>query len=93
MIATAHNSRRQCERCLKVKPFVLSCAFQGDGRAIFRHLCAGCERVERVENQPPLFIGMVIAATEPQAEADQEQPQAAAPQAQLDLFTFEEVEA
>ena len=30
-------------------------AFQGDGTATFRHLCAGCERIERRMNQPGLF--------------------------------------
>ena len=52
--------KAECEGCGNWKPQVMGCAFQRDGKAIFRHLCASCERRERGLNQPGLFAGMVF---------------------------------
>lgn len=58
MRATNHNTTAICEGCGRRKPFVLGSAFQGDGSATFRNLCASCERRELPVNQPALFEGM-----------------------------------
>ena len=49
---------KSCERCGTRRGSIIACAFQRDGRAEFRFLCEGCERVEFPENQPALFEGM-----------------------------------
>jgi hypothetical protein len=85
MIATSRNSRGECERCRKVKPFVLASAFQGDGNATFRHLCAQCERVEKPQNQPGLF-GAVTHGSAEEAIEDLTEPKAVDDR-QMGLFT------
>ncbi len=51
------SDKARCEHCGRVRPFVLACAFQGDGTGAFRFLCASCERAESWRNQPRLFAG------------------------------------
>ena len=74
MRATTHNSAGQCERCRKAKPFVLASAFQGDGTATFRFLCASCERIERGRNQLSLYAQMTFETVE-EAEEFIEEPE------------------
>ena len=71
-------------------PFVLASAFQGDGTATFRYLCAGCERIERSRNQKALFAGHVYVTQEAAIEVFEETAPEV-PEAQLDLFTFSEM--
>ena len=90
MKATAHNTHGQCERCKSVKYFVMGVAFQGDGTATFRHLCASCERIERGVNQPRLFKAVTYATVEEAVEAVEE----IAPrrdERQMGLFTSDEM--
>ena len=42
-----HDVVKWCERCKREKPLDMAVAFQGDGTATFRFLCAKCERAER----------------------------------------------
>jgi hypothetical protein len=49
MIANSHNTRGECQRCGRVRSFVLACAFNADGS--FRFLCSSCDRVESWQNQ------------------------------------------
>jgi hypothetical protein len=60
--ATSHNSRGACERCGRLSGFVLAAGFNGDGS--FRHLCAGCERIERPQLQKRLFAGVRVVVPE-----------------------------
>jgi hypothetical protein len=55
MKATANNTLRQCERCNRVRPFVMATVFAGDGSGKFRFLCASCERIEMWYSQRRLF--------------------------------------
>lgn len=80
MIATSANTTRQCQRCGRSRSFVLASAFQGDGSATFRFLCASCERIEAPRNQPglfrtvPVFVPITVEEVEeaaPVASSDQ----------------------
>lgn len=69
MQANAHNTRGECQRCLRVCSFVMAAGFNSDGS--FRMLCGCCERVERPRNQRALFVGVVpvwIGEPEPEEE-------------------------
>ena len=85
MIATTHNTRGTCNRCGRQRPFVLAAAFQGDGSATFRFLCASCERIEAPRNQPtlfrtvPVFVPVVVVEEEEEAAP-------VVPSAQLTMF-------
>ena len=56
MIANSHNTRGECQRCGRVRLFVLASAFNADGS--FRFLCSSCDRVESWQNQRRLFEGV-----------------------------------
>jgi hypothetical protein len=78
---TTHTS---CEGCGTRRNHVLACAFQRDGRAEFRFLCASCQRIEFPQNQPALFEGMRIeAAAMPLFEVEAEPVRV---EAQMGLF-------
>lgn len=69
MIATADNTLRVCDRCGKLRTWVMYSAFQRDGSATFRKLCKPCELAEKQLNQPALFEGAPVhAETQPQPE-------------------------
>jgi late competence protein required for DNA uptake (superfamily II DNA/RNA helicase) len=89
MKATPNNTNGQCERCRQAKPFVLASAFQGDGTATFRYLCARCERMERSRNQTALFAGHVYV-TQAEVIEEFEEPAPRKSEKQLGLFTFSE---
>jgi hypothetical protein len=91
MRANSHNTTGQCERCRKAKPFVLASAFQGDGTATFRFLCASCERIERGRNQLSLYAGMTFATVEEAEEVFEEPEPVEIETPQLDLFTLAEM--
>jgi hypothetical protein len=85
MIATSDNTFRRCDCCGRVQSFVLGSAFQRDGTATFRLLCAPCERAEKPINQPALFLGAPVHAwTEPEPEVIEET--APVSLAQMSLF-------
>ena len=59
-----HDVVKWCERCKREKPLDMAVAFQGDGTATFRFLCAKCERAERHINQPSLYAESIHAIDE-----------------------------
>ena len=85
MLATPTNTRGTCQRCGKAKPWVMGSAFQGDGSATFRNLCARCERIEKPRNQPSLFLGVapVYAEIEPEEIEEPEPVEVDPPQMSL----------
>lgn len=86
MLATSHNTRGTCQRCGKAKPWVMGSAFQGDGSATFRNLCASCERIEKPRNQPALFEGLGRVHAETGPEFEQIEETAPVDLAQMSLF-------
>ena len=86
MKANSHNTRGACEGCGQTKHFVMAVAFQGDGTATFRFLCASCERREKPTNEPRLFEAATYATVE-EAEEAIESP-VVRDDRQLALFTF-----
>ena len=86
MKANSHNTRGACEGCGQTKNFVMAVAFQGDGTATFRFLCASCERREKPMNEPRLFEAATYATVE-EAEEAIESP-VVRDDRQLALFTF-----
>jgi hypothetical protein len=90
MITTQHNTTGECERCRRVKPYVLAVAFQGDGTGTFRMLCASCERSEKYRNAPHLFVDVKwIQIGEPEPEEEEpkiEEEPFFEPSPQLNLF-------
>ena len=73
MIANNHNTRGECQRCGRVRSFVLATAFNADGS--FRFLCSSCDRVESWQNQRRLFEGIApIFIGEPEPEIEEPEP-------------------
>ena len=86
MKATIQNTTGACERCKQVKPYVMGVAFQGDGTATFRHLCVGCERIERWQNQRRLFADLPkpkVVFIQPEEESEPEEDLLYTPQMSL----------
>ena len=80
MIATKSNTTSQCERCLRMKPFVLATAF--DGRGGFRFLCSACDRIEKdlhqlrlFETQQQAITAWLDAEPEPEEEVEMNEPE------------------
>ena len=91
MKATAHNTIRECEGCGTRRNYVMAVAFERDGTAMFRFLCASCERRERPLNQPALFESATYATVE-EAEEAVEELLPLRDERQMGLFTFNESE-
>ena len=82
MRATEHNTTGECERCGRIKPYVLAAGFNPNGS--FRMLCASCERIERWMLQRTLWKETpVIVMPEPQPEPEAEPVEVYNPQMSL----------
>jgi len=85
VIATKHNTTGSCQRCGKVKPFVLATAFDGLGG--FRFLCSACDRIEKDLHQLRLFATPQEAIASWQEPEEEPEPEVIAkPSPQMSLF-------
>ena len=80
------NFTGACDRCHRIRPWVVGAAFRPD--ASFIHLCVPCSKIMDA-TQPVLFAGAPVRSWEP--EEFEPAPVIERPRPQLDLFSLAEL--